>query len=833
MQLIASAIIAPVLFGCTPSPSGGASEETEEIFTFGESTPAGRMELSAPDAEVFLLHGTMPVPPGTWPSPTGKAPFVVVDVGGEFIPAQIETVSRYANPADGADVVELIARVHRPPGVQPGDRLQYEVRNAPHTQPSSMVPPDDAMGIAPSAVAANSPTNLRTLIENPDSIRITTRDVFGHTYEASPLADWPNSNPRILRWGHYQLQLGTYDTMMPKQLNDGSTGTLPHGLGVHSYMSVSAGSPVLQFDIRFNNAADGNNKGTDKDNPLGKMYFDSIDIEVPMGWVVMQDVEDPSFGPSFERAGSMVYPIVASNADGTMHSMPSQAQFHRRLVLVQAGEEVEGRRVLDQQGLAFAVPEAPGDNQRNSWQNTNLPRFLTQAHAIPSLDYMGLDNVRAELAAEQSEVRGHLAAGTSMGKVPITTARLGWAHPSGIPYKGMTGGWKIHLFDGVRTASSASTEGYLGLSDQFRMTNDRMPNALYSITGQPSRVADWLEGSGANAYVPFTQYNGKLNGNADPFGYDLAPTFQRDFVAENGKAPAYEAELDGFQAHDRQHLVRYAGAVKALAWLGNDWLAKDALLMMAESFHMEYHGHYNSSVFSIQGTGLLSQINYVQEHPGEGFDIGRGEGWGIDVVVASYALTTNETWRAETRDWLGPVVDMLFDGQADCSGIIGSKINKWLGGNYRVRSSIEMSILESALRAARERVFDQVDSARYAMLGDVLHDSYYGLIGNLSWAPGNAGPWSHLAVGPLDTANMAPYCLQDDLPADGQDGYLEDYQCWSSLAFGFEMTGNTEFLERARLMTGGGSLTASLQADGTKNLGNRSALLALVQEIGD
>lgn len=830
MQWIAGALVVPILFGCTPEASGPGSEE---VFTFGESTPAGRMELGAPDSEVFMLHGTMPVPPGTWPSPDGKAPFVVVDVGGAFIPAQVETVSRYANPADGADVVEVIAQVHRPPGVQPGDRVQYEVRHAPHVQPSSMAPPEDAMGIAPSAVTANSPANLRSLIENPESIRITSRDVFGHEYEALPLADWPDSNPRILRWGAYQLQLGTYDTMMPTEPDDGLSGSLPHGLGVHSYMSILAGSPVLQFDIRFNNAADGNDKTTDQDNPLGKMYFDSIDIEVPIGWVVMQDVEDPSFGDSFERRERMVFPIVDINDDGSMHSMPSQAQFHRRLVIVQEGLELEGRRLLDKQGLAFAVPSQPGDNQQYSWQNTNLPRFLTQAHAIPSLDFMGLENVRAELAAEQSEVRSHLTAGTNMGGVPIKTERLGWAHPSGIPYAGMTGGWQVHLFDGVRTASAASTKGYLGLSDRFRMANDRMPNALYSITGNPSRVADWLVGSGSNAYVPFTQYNGKLNGKADPFGYDQAPTFQRVYVEENGLSPDYEEELDGFQAHDRQHLVRYAGAVKALAWLGNDWLAKDALLMMAESFHMEYHGHYNSSVFSIQGTGLLNKIHYVQQNPGIGFDIGRGEGWGLDAVVASYALTKSDAWRNQTRAWLAPVVDMVFDGQADCSGIIGSKINKWLGGNYRVRSSIEMSILESALRGMRERVFDDVDSARYAMLGDVLHDSYYGMIGNMSWAPGNAGPWSHLAVAPLDTLNQAPYCVQDDLPIDGQDGYLENYQCWSSLAFGYEMTGNPEFLARARLMTDGGSLTASLQSDGTKNLGNRSALLALVQAIGD
>jgi hypothetical protein len=133
----------------------------------------------------------------------------------------------------------------------------------------------------------------------------------------------------------------------------------------------------------------------------------------------------------------------------------------------------------------------------------------------------------------------------------------------------------------------------------------------------------------------------------------------------------------------------------------------------------------------------------------------------------------------------------------------------------------------------RERIFEDVSPAHEAMLNDILSDSYYGMISPLSWEPGNDGPWSHLATGELDHAGTVPFCTAGDLPVDGHDEEIDDYQYWSSLAYAYELTLNPVFLDYARMMTGGRSLTASLEADGDDNLENRAALLALVQEIGD
>jgi hypothetical protein len=85
-------------------------------------------ELGAPPQSTFLLHGTLPIPPQVYPHVPGQDPFQIIDADGSLVPAQTEIVSRYPSDVDGADVVELLARVHVPPQANPGDRIQYTVR---------------------------------------------------------------------------------------------------------------------------------------------------------------------------------------------------------------------------------------------------------------------------------------------------------------------------------------------------------------------------------------------------------------------------------------------------------------------------------------------------------------------------------------------------------------------------------------------------------------------------------------------------------------------------------------------------------------------------------
>ena len=92
-----------------------------------------RVILEAPADDSFLLHATRPVPPGTYVLPSVDVPLRVTAPGGPPVPTQVEVVSHYPNLDDGADVIEVIARVTKAPGVQVGDPITYGIRLAPHT----------------------------------------------------------------------------------------------------------------------------------------------------------------------------------------------------------------------------------------------------------------------------------------------------------------------------------------------------------------------------------------------------------------------------------------------------------------------------------------------------------------------------------------------------------------------------------------------------------------------------------------------------------------------------------------------------------------------------
>ena len=68
------------------------------------------------------------------------------------------------------------------------------------------------------------------------------------------------------------------------------------------------------------------------------------------------------------------------------------------------------------------------------------------------------------------------------------------------------------------------------------------------------------------------------------------------------------------------------------------------------------------------------------------------------------------------------------------------------------------------------------------------------------------------------------------IPQDGNSGFTDAYQCWSSFAYGYEVTGDPVFLSKAQEMLGQ-NLRAGLEQHAQENLANRAALLELVQRL--
>jgi hypothetical protein len=392
----------------------------------------------------------------------------------------------------------------------------------------------------------------------------------------------------------------------------------------------------------------------------------------------------------------------------------------------------------------------------------------------------------------------------------------------------MVSGLEIHIVEGVPTVVAASQAGYRLYQLVHRMYTDRQPNVLFNRDGSPTQVTQWVVHQAGGDYLPIWWYGAPMLWAGDPFGFHLAPTFQVEAVQAQGLQPPYEWALASYGPIDEAHLIRYTRSAKVLAWVGNDAIAKDDIRAQAEGFRMAYSMYPQDNWGGIIPTGMLACRNYVDDYPGWGLPYGRGEGWGLDIMNAAYSIAGQE-WRQETRPWFCQVADLLEDGQMDCTGILQSTpLMNVFDAQYRCRQSIEAAITENAIVGMRESVFDGDDAARTAQVDGVLRDALYAMISPLVWSEDQHGPWAMIATGSFDMT-QPPFCSY--FPPDGTYGYTDHYQVWNSFAYGYELTGDQRFIQKAEEMLGGDLYTV-MQAGGLSNIQNGAALLALAQSLG-
>src|SRR5688572_25137836 len=122
-------------------------------------TPVARVSVELPDMDQFILQATVPVPPGTFLPSMTNMPLAIVTAGGPAT-TQIEAVTRFPVDADGASVVELIARVSRPPGASPGSQHTFDV-----------VRHDHARGLH------RPGSEVEALLAQPGAVQLATRDL--------------------------------------------------------------------------------------------------------------------------------------------------------------------------------------------------------------------------------------------------------------------------------------------------------------------------------------------------------------------------------------------------------------------------------------------------------------------------------------------------------------------------------------------------------------------------------------------------------------------------------------------------------------------------------
>ncbi|MFT5463093.1 MAG: hypothetical protein ACI8QS_001979 [Planctomycetota bacterium] len=805
----------------------GGSEDGGTAADIPVGALAAELEVSLPVNDSFILSGTFPIPKGVMLSTSTEVPYQIADYDGTLLDTQVEIVTRYPESNDGADVVEVIARVRRDPSLSSGMRAHYQVfRSNQAKRPDPGAAGVEDLQDGPVAV----PSTVRDLLDDPRAIRVSATDCFGNEYSVYPL-EGNGQNTEVRRYGHARAQLSTFETMAPDPVVDGPQGTLAHFFGVHSYISTYSEEELIGLDLRFNNAHSGIDTSTSMDDVLDTVYFDSIEVTIPSGWRLIQDFEDPYFGaPSTTQSGDQAFPIVKSIGDGTFHVIRWQGQFHRRLMITPINNGATAYAALQFAGQGFCQPAEEPVSGRTlySWWNRTTSRYFPQSAQLPILPHITDLDGRMQTAFDDLKVL--MNTGDGLGSYPVPYPVMGWGHPYGVQYAGMTGGTEIHIFDGVDVAYTANKSGLMNLLLTHRMHTDRMPLAIYDGDGTPSTVEDWLvTDGGGEAYVPFEHYILPFFNKTNPFNPGSAPQFQIDHVRGTGKTPYYEWDHMQYDPHDFQHYVRYTRSPKVLVWLANDMIAKDDLELVSEMYRLSYHPHRNNAGGGYIGTGLYSHLKNVIAEPAVGSPFGRGESWGIDSALASYASGDDET-RARLRPWLDIIMNNLSDSQM-CSGFLQTQIStKFLNGQYRGRQAIEQAITENVLRGALMTVYKDKDAAMSAVVEDVLERSLYAFISPMAWQPGELAPAPYSAIGPLDTTKPV-YCGVNEMPSDGWEAGYEKYQNWSSFAYGYERTGDPIFLDQASIQLGGQDVLYGLELQAYSNVWNTAAILALAQSM--
>lgn len=776
-----------------------------------------RLEVQAPPAEIesFVLRGTIPVPAAEDGASLPLTVFAMQGGARRAMPTQVETVSRY--PDGDADVVEVLARVPVPPDVRPGTPLRYDVRRG--------ASPDEALRLrVPGAVSE--------LLES-GSLELRARDVFENVYRFDLLGGETTpgfGSRRTLKDGVVARQERVYGTLVPEEDGERAGAALPHLMGVHAYLTQWRGEPFVSLDLRVNNGAiAGSGPATALEEPLGIVYWRELELCVPRGWLVAPKVGDPFWGKAYAEGDRMVFPIVEPNADGTLHMMGPQAQFHRRLVLARNGHVRRARQHLDGVGRGFCVR---GEGLW-SWFEPRTARYFAQRDVLASLDFFGRPKdgeesdgpgkavVRARDWREATALERVLQAGGG-GTGYATAGVMGWAHPWFIRIEGGAGGEGIAMFEGFRAAGAASAGDYKRLELLHRMNMSRQPEAMYDRFGDPVGFHAWLDEEGR---IPFDfRTNGRVVVPAFrlPMSHGTPPSAQVLEVVERGLRPSYdrgnpyerggrypgnEDVLLAWSPHDGQHMIRYTKNTKALVWLGNDSLARDDLLLSAELFHLMWHEADHVPVKWSEGITLRMLEKTANEHPHTGLHVTRDHAWGIDSMCAAYSVASPE-WRARNRDWFVRVARLLRRAAMPSGIVQRNETNTKILGHrrYAAAQGFEVLFLLHAMRCMNESVFRGVlDEEREELEQLVVRTVEYLFWGPVfrKFAPPYQpdpknpryvyGPLAAIPVALNDQRATPPFSDIEHwgegyLPDDFQYKHVDTSYVWQALSYAHEIT---------------------------------------------
>ncbi len=775
-------------------------------------TPVARISVEVPDMQQFVLQATVPVPPGTYLDTFPQYPLAVL-VGGQPVTTQVETVARYPRAADGAAVVELLARVTRPAGAAPGTEVTFDVVRHDHPRATTQ----------PAAEAA-------ALLAQPRALRLATRDLHGNRYSADLYAKARSGHPsvKVLRNGAYVREVRTHEVLA---LDATGTGpALPHMMGVHATFRTTSAEEFILLDLHVHNGMDGLDTSTPLDDTLADLYFDQLELELPQGWQCLPAYQAPYMGPGASIGGGRVmYPLVKALPDGALHLLPQQAQFTRRYVLGRSLDSlVRGRDVLARRTFGFAVPGFVGPRELWSWWSPDTPNYLPQRHVLPQLDFLDREQLRVTFQARRDTHILQLMSGapSAPSNYPFRLGTIGWAHPWGYDYGGVAGGQEIEQWPGVDVAWARCQAGLQAMEIQAQCYDDRQPVALYALDGHPTRFESIVNQQGTYGPWMATYFHLTPSKSSTLFGFPTADRAQAIGAYEGYRVPPYEKELRAYEPIDLQHLTRYLTPWLTLAWLTNDAEAKRAIEQHAELFRITFSEVYNSNYGHVQGVGLLHRLQMAAAYPGRGGSFGRGEAWGLQATLAWYALG-DTALRDRYRPWYGIITGVLRASVSTCTGNLTSvPIWKSFKGVYQTRQSFEASYFLHAVQGLRRSVFEGVSPSHHADLTHVLIAGAEASTRPPFWNPSQRAQHRHVATR-LFPESSTDFCF--NIPSNGFTEFFDPWTAMTTWAYAYAHNQDPVYLQRCAEVLNNSNALGGHQAEGLTNIADRAPMLALLQ----
>jgi hypothetical protein len=377
----------------------------------------------------------------------------------------------------------------------------------------------------------------------------------------------------------------------------------------------------------------------------------------------------------------------------------------------------------------------------------------------------------------------------------------------------------------VDVAAARSVEGVRLAQLRLRMYVSRQPNSLYSMDGAHIRPEEWTATAGG-LHLPVWWFNGPQLSSGDPFGLSTADRSQYQQAAALGRLPNYDQYIRAYRPVDYQHYVRHTRTLKLLCWLANDPMAKFELEAQAEGWRLSYSPLPQTPLGAAISTGQLVDRLHVDAHPGQGADIGRGDAWGVDALVAWHALAPQARRNAHLDDFLR-LVDLWWDASTPCDdGLMAAPTYAAFGGQHRVRSQIEVAMLDHAMLGLLRGALDGREPCSAAQVQRLLERSWRQTISPQVWRASLHGPLTKVGVGPFNDA-LPPYCGLP--PAGAETTAIDEYQSTSGFAHAWRFTRDPTYLAKVCELHGWTSVQDAW-ATPTLNWQNRLALLRLAQE---